>query len=102
MQGFIYKGAGLNNKIVSMFKVIVCYILVNWTNFRYNHNVLNNDDFVVMSLSLLIFLLLHIVISSFHLIPDLKIFSAFKHIMTTLFCLLRKDVFMVCTLYRAS
>ena len=47
--------------------VAICFTLVNYSQFRYNNNVLNNDDFVLVSLSLATFILINIFLNCLYL-----------------------------------
>ena len=56
--------------------IILCFILVNFTDFRYNNNVLNNDDFIITSLSLLIFTVINTCISIMFIRPAWSCYSS--------------------------
>ena len=52
------------SNLIIVVWVGVCFIMVNWTTFKYNNNVLNNGDFVIASLSLVMFLFIQICVSA--------------------------------------
>ena len=73
-----------SNLIIAVW-VGVCFIIVNWTTFKYNNNVLNNGDFIVVSLSLVIFLLIQIGVSTIHSRQD-WVLAGMRNVMTFITC----------------
>ena len=67
--------------------IALCFLLVNYSQFRYNNNVLNNDDFVVTSLSLFTFILINIILNCLHLYDDLAS-STSRSVLVIISCLL--------------
>ena len=67
--------------------VAICFILVNYSQFRYNNNVLNNEDFVVASLSLVTFILVNIFLNCLYLYNDSS-FKSSRDILVILTCFL--------------
>ena len=67
--------------------VAICFILVNYSQFRYNNNVLNNEDFVVASLSLVTFILVNIFLNCLYLYDDSTLKSS-RDILVIITCFL--------------
>ena len=73
------------NLIVSVL-VGLCYFMVNWTDFKYNNNILNNGDFIIVSISLLIFLFIQISVSIFYIRQDWTMLLGKRNMMTIITC----------------
>ena len=67
--------------------VVICYILVNYSQFRYNNNVLGNDDFVLASFSLITFNLNNIFLNCLYLYYDSSL-NRTKDVHVSIICLL--------------
>ena len=51
------------------------FVLVNWSEFKYNNNILNNEDFIILSVSILIFLTIQMLVMLFYLREERMILS---------------------------
>ena len=77
----------LPNNFLMAFWIIICYFLVNWTDFKYNNNVLNNDEFIVSSLSLFMFILINTFLYLIYLNPSWS-FNKSRSLLTIVTCIL--------------
>ena len=76
----------MSNLLIAAW-IALCFLLVNYSQFRYNNNVLNNDDFVVTSLSLFTFILINVILNCLHLFDD-PASSTSRSILVIISCLL--------------
>ena len=51
------------------------FVLVNWSEFKYNNNILNNEDFIILSISILLFLAIQMLVMLFYLREERMILS---------------------------
>ena len=69
--------------ILILLWLVICFLLVNFTQFRYNNNLLDNDDFILGCISLIIFVSINISITLINLKPNWPCFSS-RHLLTIL------------------
>ena len=55
------------SNLVILVWVAVAFSLVQWSEFKYNNNILNNEDFIIVTVSILIFLTIQMFVMLFYL-----------------------------------